>query len=83
MIVMWFSRQREYRADTGGATLAGRQGMIDALQRLGGEPPQNELPKAIAAFGIHGGVRSLFSSHPPIEERIRRLREAPAPSGLG
>jgi heat shock protein HtpX len=83
MIVMWFSRQREFRADAGGAALAGRKGMVDALRRLGGEPEQAALPKAMAAFGIHGGARSLFSSHPPIEERIRRLREEPVPAGLG
>lgn len=75
LIVMWFSRYREYRADHGGATLAGRQNMIDALRRLSGEAG-SDLPKSIAAFGIRGSVASLFSSHPPIEERIRRLREA-------
>jgi heat shock protein HtpX len=77
MIVMWFSRQREFRADGGGARLAGRQKMISALDALGrahGQP----LPDKMAAFGISGGVgqgfRRLFMSHPPIEERIAALR---------
>lgn len=77
IIVAWFSRYREFRADHGGATLAGRQNMISALRRLGGDTP-SDLPKSMAAFGIRGGVFSLFSSHPPIELRIRRLQE-----GLG
>ncbi len=74
MIVMWFSRQREYRADAGGAALSDRRKMIAALQRLGGGKPQ-PLPDQMAAFGISGGVRSLFSSHPPIESRIRLLQQ--------
>ena len=79
MIVMWFSRRREFAADTGGANLAGRQNMIAALQRLGGLHPQ-PLPDRMAAFGIAGGVGSgmkrLFMTHPPIEERIAALRAA-------
>ncbi len=79
MIVMWFSRQREFRADGGGARLAGRQNMISALQTLGrgdGAP----LPDKMAAFGISGrkgeGLRRLFMSHPPIEERVAALQAA-------
>ena len=79
MIVMWFSRQREFRADAGGAELAGRNKMIAALERLKsnhGQPAQ--LPDQIAAFGISGGVaggvRRLFMSHPPLDERIAALR---------
>lgn len=77
MIVMWFSRQREFRADAGGAHLAGTGAMIGALERLAaghGAP----LPDQMAAFGISGGMgqglRRLFMSHPPIEERIAALR---------
>lgn len=75
IIVAWFSRQREFRADHGGATLAGRQNMINALRRLGGEAP-SELPQSLAAFGIRGGALSLLSSHPPIELRIQRLQQS-------
>ncbi|MGQ0658710.1 MAG: protease HtpX [Chromatiales bacterium] len=80
MIVMWFSRRREFRADAGGARLAGREQMIGALQRLQAlhQPPQ--LPKQMQAFGISGnvggGLKRLFMSHPPIEERIEALRRA-------
>jgi heat shock protein HtpX len=77
LIVAWFSRQREYRADAGGANLAGRKNMVDALRRLGGEA-ESDLPKSMAAFGIRSGVLGLMSSHPPIEDRIRRLQEAPS-----
>jgi heat shock protein HtpX len=77
MIVMWFSRQREFRADSGGATLAGRDKMIAALQRLGSLHPQ-PLPDQMAAFGIAGelgqGIKRLFTTHPPLEERIAALR---------
>ena len=77
MIVMWFSRRREFIADQGGANLAGRQNMISALQRLGGLHPQ-PLPDRMAAFGIAGGVgdgiKRLFMTHPPLEERIAALR---------
>jgi heat shock protein HtpX len=74
-VVMWFSRQREYRADAGAAKLqGGPDSMIAALKRLRGDDSASELPKAIAAFGIRGGgMMKLFSSHPPIEERIAAL----------
>ena len=81
MIAMWFSRHREFRADAGGATLAGREKMIAALQRLAQNQGANTLPKQIAAFGISGamghGLRRLLLSHPPLEERIAALRNAP------
>ncbi len=80
MIVMWFSRRREFRADHGGATLASRQGMINALRRLGGDRSDHVLPEEVQAFGISGartsGLRKLFMSHPPIEERIAALEAA-------
>jgi heat shock protein HtpX len=73
MIVMWFSRWREFRADAGGATLAGRGKMISALRRLQGAQ-QAQMPDELAAFGINTGrVQALFSSHPPLAERIRAL----------
>ncbi|GIX21477.1 MAG: protease HtpX [Gammaproteobacteria bacterium] len=76
MIVMWFSRQREFRADAGAARLEGRDKMIAALRRLQAAHPQ-PLPDALAAFGIAGrglrGLARLFASHPPIEERIAAL----------
>ena len=79
MIVMWFSRWREFRADAGGAKLAGRDRMIGALQRLGGGA-QRDLPDQLAAFGINGvragGFRRLFMSHPPIAERIAALQSS-------
>ncbi|NBQ88797.1 MAG: protease HtpX [Betaproteobacteria bacterium] len=76
IIVAWFSRQREYRADAGAAQLMGRkQPMINALARLGGLQP-GELPKSVAAMGIAGGIGQLFSTHPPIEQRIEALRQA-------
>jgi len=78
MIAMWFSRHREFRADSGGATLAGRDKMVAALQRLSSMHGESTLPKQIAAFGISGGVGSgikrLLMSHPPLEERIEALR---------
>ena len=74
IIVAWFSRQREFRADAGAAQLMGRrQPMINALARLGGVHP-GELPKSVAAMGIAGGIGQLFSTHPPIEERIAALQ---------
>ncbi|MDC8446352.1 MAG: protease HtpX [Nitrosomonas sp.] len=80
IIVMWFSRQREFRADAGGASLAGREKMIAALQRLQMSVHQQHLPDQLAAFGISGGIssglKSLFMSHPPLEERIAALRES-------
>ena len=78
MVVAWFSRHREFRADAGAAQLMGRnQPMMNALARLGGMVP-GELPKSVAAMGITGGVGKLFSTHPPIEERIAALRNAQA-----
>ncbi len=73
MLVMWFSRYREFKADKGGAELAGRQKMINALKALQRGQPE-DLPDEFAAFGINGGLRGLFSSHPPIEERIAALQ---------
>ncbi|WP_394791054.1 protease HtpX [Rhodoferax sp.] len=76
IVVAWFSRHREYRADAGAAQLMGRkQPMINALARLGGMHP-GELPKSVAAFGIAGGIGQLFSTHPPIEQRIAALQNA-------
>ncbi len=79
IIVMWFSRQREFRADRGGAHLAGRKNMIAALERLNTLHPQ-PLPDKMAAFGISGGggngIRRLFMTHPPMEERIAALKAA-------
>jgi len=79
IIVAWFSRQREYRADAGAAALMGRkQPMINALARLGGLDP-GQLPQSVAAMGISGrpsGFMALMSSHPPIEDRIRALQQA-------
>lgn len=78
IIVMWFSRQREFRADAGGASLAGRDKMIAALQRLQATVKQPHLPDQLAAFGISGGISSgikaLFMTHPPLEERIAALQ---------
>jgi heat shock protein HtpX len=77
MIVAWFSRYREFRADSGGATLAGRQNMIGALQRLQQRHSTAPLPEQLAAFGISGGKLSkLFASHPPLEVRIEALRNS-------
>ena len=74
MVVAWFSRQREFRADAGAAQLMGRkQPMMNALARLGGMTP-GELPKSVAAMGIAGGIGQLFSTHPPIEQRIAALQ---------
>ena len=79
IIVMWFSRYREFRADAGGARLAGRDKMIAALQRLQLSYGQSHLPEQVQAFGITPGKRGLsrlFMSHPPLEERIAALRQA-------
>lgn len=77
MVVAWFSRHREFRADAGAAQLMGRrQPMMNALARLGGMQP-GELPKAVEAMGITGGMGKLFATHPPIEERIAALQNAP------
>ena len=78
IIVMWFSRQREFRADSGGADLAGRRKMIAALQRLQQMHEPSHLPEQLAAFGISGkqsGLASLFMSHPPLEQRIAALEQ--------
>jgi heat shock protein HtpX len=76
IIVMWFSRHREFRADQGGADLAGRQKMIAALRRLQGVAAE-DLPGEFAAFGFSGarptGFKALFMSHPPLEDRIAAL----------
>ncbi|MBM4335936.1 MAG: protease HtpX [Deltaproteobacteria bacterium] len=80
LLVLWFSRQREFRADAGAARLAGREGMIAALESLrrhaGG---RSDLPEGLSAFGIAGGggrFARWFASHPPLEQRIERLRNA-------
>ena len=76
MIVAWYSRQREYRADAGAGKLLGqRQTMIRALQRLGGLTP-GALPSNMQAMGIAGSFGKLFATHPPIEKRIERLQQA-------
>jgi len=84
-VVLWFSRQREFRADAGGARLAGRGKMIAALERLRALQDQpSHLPSQMAAFGINGGVaeglKRLFLSHPPLDERIAALRCAAVPT---
>ena len=81
MIVAWFSRWREFRADAGGASLAGREKMIAALDRLKLNQEQTTLPAQVQAFGISGsgGFMALFSSHPPLDVRIAALREAGQP----
>ncbi|MBE0621459.1 MAG: protease HtpX [Burkholderiales bacterium] len=81
-IVMWFSRRREFRADAGGADLAGRNKMIAALERLHALHEAPHLPERVAAFGISGGGssgwRRFFATHPPLAERIAALRATPA-----
>jgi len=80
IVVMWFSRQREYRADFGGGQLAGKQKMIAALQRLKTQYEASALPKSIAALGISGeqgiGLKELFSTHPSLDDRIARLQQS-------
>jgi heat shock protein HtpX len=78
IIVMWFSRWREYRADAGGAHLAGRDKMIAALRKLQTASGENQaLPDEMAAFGITGkGLKELFASHPPLDDRIAALERA-------
>jgi len=79
-IVMWFSRRREYRADAGGAHLAGRGNMVGALKALQRGAMEPDLPEQMTAFGIHGGkggLKALFMSHPPIEDRIAALESSP------
>ncbi|MBN24668.1 MAG: protease HtpX [Alteromonadaceae bacterium] len=77
MIVMWFSRYREFRADAGGASLAGRNNMIAALKRLKQNQDAPPMPEEMAAFAISAGkVQKLFSSHPPLEKRIEALQKS-------
>ena len=80
IIASWFSRRREFRADAGGARLAGREKMIAALQRLQAQSEPEELPGQLAAFGISGrvkgGLQKLLMSHPPLSERIASLKQA-------
>ncbi len=79
LIVMWFSRKREFRADSGAAHLAGKQKMIGALKRLQARHEPSQLPDQVSAFGIkakEGGLASLFRSHPPLEERIAALQNS-------
>jgi heat shock protein HtpX len=80
IVVMWFSRQREYRADLGGGQLAGKQKMIAALQRLKAQYESSALPKSIAALGVSGeqgvGLKELFSTHPSLDDRIARLQQS-------
>jgi heat shock protein HtpX len=87
IIAMWFSRWREFRADAGGADLAGREKMISALQKLAVSYGQSTLPSQVRAFGISGavgaGVKRLFMSHPPLAERIQALRDAPGGASVG
>jgi heat shock protein HtpX len=79
IVLMWFSRKREFRADEGGARLAGKGKMIAALERLERGAAPSQLPDQLAAFGIAGGggLAKLFMSHPPIEERIAALQAMP------
>ena len=84
MVVMWFSRYREFRADTAGAELSGRQNMINALERLkGGQGMPDEMPQSMAAFGIasgqRGGLMALLSSHPALDDRIAALKAQSIP----
>lgn len=85
IIVMWFSRRREFQADAGGARLAGAGKMISALERLKRSSGQPHLPDQLAAFGINGGIgagiKRLFMTHPPLDERIAALRRAAAGQG--
>ena len=80
VVQMWFSRHREFRADHGGASLAGRQKMIAALERLRSQHQPEDTPKTIAAFQINGrytsGLRELFMTHPPLEKRIAALQSS-------
>lgn len=80
IVQMWFSRHREFRADQGGATLAGRQKMIAALERLRSQHQPEDTPKTIAAFQINGrytsGLQELFMTHPPLEKRIAALQSS-------
>jgi heat shock protein HtpX len=85
IIVMWFSRRREFHADAGGARLAGSNKMIAALERLKKSAGQPHLPDQFAAFGINGGlgagIKRLFMTHPPLDERIAALKQAASGRG--
>jgi heat shock protein HtpX len=87
IIVMWFSRQREFRADAGGAALVSREAMVGALRRLKAASEGNQLPDQLAAFGISGlmagGIKKLFMSHPPLDERIAALQAGPVEPAAG
>ena len=79
VIALWFSRRREFRADEGGARLAGKQNMINALKKLQQVQAPQDLPGEFAAFGISGSrssISQLFLSHPPLEQRIETLQRA-------
>ena len=77
MIVMWFSRRREFRADKGGPAIAGRENMINALQQLKNSHDNPKLPEEMAALAFNAGkVQALFSSHPPLDDRIAALKQA-------
>ncbi|MCG8428648.1 MAG: protease HtpX [Chromatiales bacterium] len=78
IIVAWFSRRREFRADEGGASLSSNQKMANALRRLQQAHEPQPLPNELAAFGISGGFASLFSTHPPLEDRIAALESGRA-----
>lgn len=85
-IVMWYSRRREFRADAGGASLAGRAAMIAALEKLKALSEESRLPERVAAFGIsgrRGGWMQFFATHPPLEDRIAALRAAEVPNYRG
>jgi len=75
IIVAFFSRQREFRADQGGAEYSSKQNMISALERLK-QGQAGELPNQLAAFGINSGVKKLFSTHPPLDVRIAALKNS-------
>jgi heat shock protein HtpX len=79
-IVCWFSRQREFRADAGGAQFAGKRKMIAALERLKSGQAVSSLPEQVAAFGMIGGAKKMFMTHPPLEERIAALQASGAVS---
>jgi heat shock protein HtpX len=80
MVVAWVSRQREFRADAGGAHLAGKRKMISALERLKSvHDVPSALPQQMAAFGIRGSIGSLFATHPPLEDRITALQNSGGP----
>ena len=85
VIVAWFSRRREFRADAGGAELAGTRSMIGALEALKRAHSPSRLPESLAAFGINGervgALQKLFMSHPPLDERIAALEHRPAALG--